>query len=226
VSASDRLRRPPLERTQPIRAWSTIMGGGPLNAVVSRSVELGYRVIDDYIRQGQKAAQRFNDRSYGPEAFTGDVQDLGARMAQYTSDFVGLWLDFMQVVFPGALGGAPAAGNGARATPATDDRPPRREAENRTRVRIEVASTRPTEVSVDLRPDAVGRRLVVQGLHGVDPGTPKLGDVALEADPDGAPLRVRVRVPDDVPRGTYNGVIVDDETSRPVGTLSVRVGTA
>ena len=228
---SDRIRRPPLDRTEPIRAWSALFGSGPggsLNDVVSRSVELGYRVIDEYIRQGQRVAERFNDRSYGPETVTGDIQELGARMAQYASDFFGLWLDFVQVVMSGGtLRETSAAEDGARARPAAPGNGAARrtpEAPAPTRVRIEVVSLRPAEVSLDLRPEAAGRPLVAQGLRAVDPAKPKLDDVALEAGPGGE-LLVRIRVPGDAPPGTYNGVVVDAETSRPLGTLSVRVGT-
>jgi len=227
---SDRIRRPPLDRTEPIRAWSALFGSGPggsLNDVVSRSVELGYRVIDEYIRQGQRVAERFNDRSYGPETVTGDIQELGARMAQYASDFFGLWLDFMQVVMlGGTLRETSAAEDGARARPAAPGNGAARrtpEAPAPTRVRIEIVSLRPAEVSLDLRPEAAGRPLVAQGLRAVDPAKPKLDDVALEAGPGGE-LLVRIRVPGDAPPGTYNGVVVDAETSRPLGTLSVRVG--
>jgi len=229
---SDRIRRPPLDRTEPIRAWSALFGSGPggsLNDVVSRSVELGYRVIDEYIRQGQRVAERFNDRSYGPETVTGDIQELGARMAQYASDFFGLWLDFMQVVMSGGtLRETSGAADGARARPAAPDNGAARrtpEAPAPTRVRIEIVSLRPAEVSLDLRPEAAGRPLVAQGLRAVDPAKPKLDDVALEAGPGGE-LLVRIRVPGDAPPGTYNGVVVDAETSRPLGTLSVRVGAA
>ena len=227
---SDRIRRPPLDRTEPIRAWSALFGSGPggsLTDVVSRSVELGYRVVDEYIRQGQRAAERFNDRSYGPETATGDIQELGARMAQYASDFFGLWLDFVQVVMSGGtLRETSAAEDGARARPAAPGNGAARrtpEAPAPTRVRIEIVSHRPAEVSLDLRPEAAGRPLVAQGLRAVDPAKPKLDDVALEAGPGGE-LLVRIRVPGDAPPGTYNGVVVDAETSRPLGTLSVRVG--
>ena len=45
MSASDRIRRPPLDRTEPIRAWSSLFGAGPLNDVVTRSVE-GSRSVE------------------------------------------------------------------------------------------------------------------------------------------------------------------------------------
>jgi hypothetical protein len=94
----------------------------------------------------------------------------------------------------------------------------------RARVRVEIASTRPAEVAVDLRPEAAGRRLVVQALRAVDPGLPRLADVVIAADDGGVTLRIRV--PPDVPAGTYNGLVIDEDTSAPVGTVSVRVAAA
>jgi hypothetical protein len=199
-----------------------MFGGGPLNDVVSRSVELGYRVVDEYIRQGQKAAERFGSRTLGADTVPSDVQDFGVRMMQYTSDVFGLWFEMMTAMMA-PLGAspprpAPAGANGNGHAP----HPPAVAA--RARVRVEIASTRPAEVAVDLRPEAAGRRLVVQALRAVDPGLPRLADVVIAADDGGVTLRIRV--PPDVPAGTYNGLVIDEDTSAPVGTVSVRVAAA
>jgi hypothetical protein len=223
VADRDRIRRPPLDRTEPIRAWSGMFGGGPLNDVVSRSVELGYRVVDEYIRQGQKAAGRFGSRALGADTLPSDVQDFGVRMMQYTSDVFGLWFEMMNAMMAplGAPTRPPPArqnGNGHRPVERAPD------VAARTRVRVEVVSTRPAEVAVDLRPDAAGRSLVVHGLRAADATLPRLDDVAIAADGDGVALRIRV--PPDLPAGTYNGLVIDDETSAPVGTVSLRVAAA
>src|SRR5215470_15787877 len=135
MSTSDRPKRPSPERTQPIRSWSTLFAvpsadgsdpeapaaapppesrGTGLSDVVSRSVDLGYRVIDEYIRQGQKAARRLNDRSFGTQAVASDLQELGMRMTQYASDFAAVWLEFVQLA---------ATRNGAGGAAATADSP-------------------------------------------------------------------------------------------------------
>ena len=152
-----------------------------------------------------------------------DMQDLGVRMVQYTSDVFGLWFEMMNVML---AGGSPfRPGNGIAAPPPPAEPPPPTRAApadgGGARVRVEVASTRPAEVSVDLRPEAAGRRLVVHGLRAVDPAKPRLADVSIVADGD--QVTVRVRVPPDVPAAVYNGLIVDEETSRPAGTVSVRI---
>ena len=97
-----------------------------LSEVVSRSVDLGYRVVDEYIRRGQQAAQRINDRSYDVQAMTSDVQDLGSRTLQYASDFAGVWFDLIQrAATDSALlrPRVPAEGAGAAAPGATGSGP-------------------------------------------------------------------------------------------------------
>jgi hypothetical protein len=241
----ERIKRPKPSRTEPVRSWASMLAGAADNGarngrpaaslgdVVSRSVDLGYRVVDEYVRQGQKAARRVGDRSWEPEAMAREAQDVMARMMQYGSDFLSVWMEFMEVaarnpvglgaLAPSVAGQAPASaakaernGHEAATAPAASER---------TRVRIEVASARPAEVSLDLRPDAARLRLVVHALRAVDPDKPRLKNVVLASNGDGEPLALRIRVPDDQPSGTYNGMIIDEETSRPVGTVSVRIGS-
>ena len=240
--SKERIRRPEPRRTQPIRNVATLFGAGPRRApddaaaagggvasfgeAVSRSVELGYRVVDEYIRQGQRAAQRMNDRSLGPETVTRDVQELTARMAQYASDFLGVWFEVLELA-AGAGGARGANGETAAASPPpAPPRAPREPAAERTRVRIQVRSAQAAEVSIDLVPDAERRSLVVHALRAVDPEKPRLTDVVLEPGARGEPLTLRIGIPTDQPAGVYNGLIIDEQTSRPAGTLSVRVGAA
>src|SRR5512143_2762707 len=205
MSGRERLKRPKPERTHPIRSWSTLFGipskahdaaGGPapatpsndgaasLQDVLSRSVDLGYRVVDEYIRRGQQAAQRINDRSYGGDALTNDLQEISVRMAQYASDFATIWFEMLQTA-AGSTGRKPTNlgfGISPTATTGTTDgaggsptpRPTPEEAQRSdcTRVKIEVVSSRATEVLVDLRPHATARPVVVHALRAVDPDKP------------------------------------------------------
>jgi hypothetical protein len=234
MSTDERVKRPEPERTGPVRNWSTLFGGadtadaGSLGDAVSRSVELGYRVVDEYVRRGQKAAQRLSERPYGAEGVVRDVGELTARMAQYAADFLGVWFQFVELAAAGSAARAAASSPNGDAGPAPGPAPtpPTPEAAvERNRVRIEVASTQPAEVSLDLRPEAARMRLVVHALRSVDPAKPHLTDVVLESGHAEEPLSVRIRVPADHPPGVYNGLIVDEGTSRLVGTLTVRVGS-
>lgn len=240
MSDNERIVRPTPERTEPIRSWSTLLSssestapgerGTSLQDVVSRSVDLGYRVVDDYIRRGQKAAQRINERSYSSDALAAEVQEIAKGAAQYTSDFAALWFDFLQV----AVAGNPLRRPGPRAdgvdtaapgptAPAQTAATPENEISDRTHVRIEVAAACPTEVSLDLHAPVNGRPLLIHALRSVDPDKPRLTDVTFHHAIDGEPASLRIRVPDNQPSGMYSGLIIDEETSRPVGTLSVRI---
>ena len=251
---SERVKRPRPERTAPIRNWSTLFtppgsaatsGDDPpqgrrvdaasIADAVSRSVDIGYRVVDEYIRQGQKAAQRMSGGAYGPEALTNDSQQLFARMAQYASEFMALWFEAAGLAGSGlardgaataraparpAAGRAPTRSATAEAIAAMPDR------SGRVQVAIEVTSPYPIEVGLDLRPEATQSRLLVQALRAVDPDKPRIDDVAFQPAPetsDGALPRLRIRVGPEQPAGTYNALILDEQTSRPLGTLSVRI---
>jgi hypothetical protein len=232
-----------------MRSWSTLLGvpagtnrtspapeGRPqAGDVIARSVELGYRVVDDYIRQGRKAAERLGERSYGPAALSADVQALGTRMMQYAADFMGVWMQLMEVATAGAAGrpfaaspmrqtpAAPAATARDGAEAATDGTSSGTRVSDGTRVRIEVTSRWPTEVCLDLRPEAVRGPVVVHALRAADPAVPRLDDVTFANGSTDEPPILRVRIPPSQPPGVYNGLVIDPRTSRPVGTVSVRV---
>lgn len=238
MSSNERIRRPPLERTQPIRNWSALFGppspgspppdgadptrgrqrGGGLGDVVSRSVELGYRVIDEYIRQGQKAARRLSEGAYGPERWAEDAQDLAQRMAQVASELVGTWFELLERA---------NAGSAARPTPpAPGARPaqPTTAAVPGGYVRLAIASAQPLEVLLELRPEAAGRRLVAHALRAPEAWKPRLDEVEFRVDGAGGAPTLHIRVPAHHPPGSYEGLVVDEDTSRPVGVVRVCVG--
>jgi hypothetical protein len=207
----DRPKRPPLPRTNPIRTWSSLFGGSPsapadgetgppppadLGNVIARSVELAYRVMDDYVQQGQRAAERVAGRAYGPEAWVTDAQDATARVARYASDVVGLWLD----AFDGAR---PAPPTPADAAPPPVNGAPRAPERNGTPwIVIEVVAAQPAAVTLDLRPGAVAGPLIVHALRDAEVEKPPLRDVTVEPAPGDGPARLRVRVPPRQPTGT------------------------
>ena len=243
MSGDERITRPRLERSGPIRSWSGIMGttrSEPVASVsdaVSSAVDLGYRVVDDYIRLGQRAAQQIGTRPFAPETAAGDLQELMTRMAQYTSDFLGVWSQFVDVAvgggmmrgFPPPPSASPGVGSEAPVGSEAHDRTATNgdvRSLERTRVRIEVLSPLPTEVFLDLDPSAAARPATVQALRSVDASKPVLTGVALEPGHDGEPPRLTLRVSREQPTGVYSGVVVDAENSRLLGTLRVRIGEA
>ena len=228
-----RLKRPTLERMQPQRRFSDAIGigatpeggpgaGGPaLGETAARAVDLGYRVVDEYIRQGQKAARRLSGRSAAPAASAGDLQEVVSRLAQFTTEWVGLWMDLAQRLGGGALADGQRVA-GEPGAPAPSDRAPQ-PAPIADRVRIDLVAAAPVEVSVDLRPDALRLPLVAHALRAVDPDRPRLEAPAFTPANDERPAALRVCVPAGHPAGVYSGVVVEADSNRPAGTVSVRV---
>ncbi len=238
-----RARRPELERDHPIRHFSSVFREAepqraeaqapPGGAAVSRAVELGYRVIDEYIRQGQKAASRMREGRVNTESLQADVEELGMRMAQHASDFAAM---FGELLTRGGLGSegkgeAPAPASPADAPPASEPRAsagaaPAPSAPAHTQLRIAMVSARAAEVSVDLQPGAATRPLIAHALRlyqaeGEPEGVRgRITDVAFEP---GVPPTLRLRIAPTCAAGTYHGLLIDPDSSLPVGTLCVRV---
>jgi hypothetical protein len=269
----ERIKRPEPERTAPVRNWGTVfgppgrttppgVGGAPPSGArdpVSRGVEAGYRVIDEYLRQGQAAARAvwapfIPGGQAGPapwSPWTGgaaggpghapplpdEMQQRMGTMLRYATDLAMMWMDFIGM---GAPGGAAArtpgagpftAGSEVIAPPPPAAAPraePMREAaasDQATVITLEVASMRPVEVSVDLRPRSAGLALKVHDLRAPEVEA-RLGGITITGLPDEDRVIVRLRVADDLPAGVYSGLILDERTSLPRGTLSVRVAAA
>jgi hypothetical protein len=260
MSDRARVKRPEPSRTQPIRNWSTLFdpagrftppgfpgqaepGPRPSSPAdpVSRGVEAGYRVMEEYMRQGQNVARMMWAPYGGNGAPPADEmqQRMGAMFRQAT-DLAMMWLDMAGMGWMGGMGGRPPTAPGSVAVgpfptggeppaPApVHDNPGRRaapqpERSDQTAFTIEVESARRTEVSIDLRPRSAELRLRVPDLRASDPLLPRLTDVTIEGAQDEDRVRVCIRVPPDQPPGIYSGIILDERTSLPRGTLSVRV---
>jgi hypothetical protein len=232
--SSPRHKKPELNRHDPVRHFAGVFGSSPNptapspEGAVSRGVEMGYRVIEQYMRQGQTFAQA-GWPSRSSDASPTDPQKLTERMFQYASDLAGVWLEYAQAVgqaspspaSPGPARPAPAAPHvggfdiGSRVDPGSSAVPPR--------VSIDVVSRKRVELTVDLKPGAAATPLRVFDLRAGDPALPRISGVTIEALPQDHRVVVRIELPDDQPAGVYAGVIVDLESNVPHGTLSVRV---
>jgi hypothetical protein len=263
----ERIKRPEPERTHPVRNWSTVFGApsrttppgvhaaadgrAAANDPVSRGVEAGYRVVDEYLRQGQNVARAM----WGPfmpgggaMPFPGwaggasgnsfpqpeEVQQRMGAMLRSATDLAMMWMDFMSGGL-GMGGFAPHAGsyppgshgpfptNSERGAPPA--KPPEHAREDRpqTVIAVELKSSRRAEVSVDLRSGSAGLALVVHDLRGPEPDRARLGGIGIQGFPAEDRVLVRIDVPDELPAGVYTGIIVDVESSLPRGTLAVRV---
>ena len=228
MTEPERIRRPTPERTTPIRGGTFSLFGAPATPqpdearteragpadAIARAVDIGYRVVDDYIRQGQNAARRIGQRSYGPEALANDLQEVAASFMQYGAELVDVW---MQLLGQAATGQArrPAADRAPSSPPASGANA----SSASHRVIVAIESPHPTEVSVEVDGGPSGRAFVVQDLQNPK-GGPALVGTVLEA---GERPRLHVRVPAGQPPGTYCGLVLDAETMLPAGHVVVRV---
>jgi hypothetical protein len=226
---------------------------------VSRGADLGYQVIEEYMRQGQAFA-RATWAPYMPqERREGvDARALTERMFQYASDFANVFMQYMELMTAsGARGGAarapaergvPGAGLGGfdlgtrpAAPPPSEPRasggrpsggrpvvekpsPDGTMAETaRTPVSIEIASKRRAKVNVDLRRPVANGSLCAHDLRARNPSFPRITGVSIETTPQTGEVLVKIAVPEEQPAATYTGVIVDEVTNVPLGTLTVQI---
>ena len=237
MSLGERQRRSDPVRTAPIRTFSTTLrrpespegaepggatkppGGrardGSWSDVVAEGVDLAYRVIEEEIRLGQQAAEQLNRRSY---AMGSDMVEAGERLVRYSADLWISWLEF--------------AGSLARNADSLRNlsRPPEPESvrsadatAGATAVSIAITSPQPARVTLHLHPTAEGCSLAVRDLKAGDPGKPALTDVLFTPGAGGI-MDLQIRVPQEQPPDLYAGLVVDQRTGQPVGTLSVQVG--
>jgi hypothetical protein len=242
--SDERVKRPPLERVKPVRTWNGLLrrpqaaGSQPPDAaarvedVVARSVELGYRVVDDYIKRGQEAARRIRAGAYGPGEIAEDVQGVAGQLVRSASDLAGAWVEFAALAAAGA--GTVAGGGAAAAAPtsapagrATMPNPDAADAATvePLRVRLCVAAERPIEASLDFRPVPATHQLVVYPLRMDADTTVQIDQVRVEIRDDRTVV-IRVEVPATQAAGRYAGLVVDDTTNVPVGEVSLVVPPA
>lgn len=147
MTSDDVWRRSPPARSEPIRDWTEIprqsawtsffgtpegraeageepSGERPptLGSVVSEGVALGYRVIEEQIEQGRRAAERMGQQAYGPAAMTDDYTETAQRMLRFYAEAGQLWLQLATLLMSGmampgllwGLNGFAPPGAGAR----------------------------------------------------------------------------------------------------------------
>ena len=187
---------------------------GPL----AEGVELAYSVIDKYIAEGRQTAEALSNQPYTTRAPNDNLQDVVERMLRFQSEILPLWIETLATLVKVDLsrnGTAPApeAWRGSNGSPTSQT----------IGVSIEVISLRPVQVSVELRPNSEAHPLVALGLNAVDPGKPVLTDISLGPDEIPGRIKLRLRVPDNQPPGTYSGVIVNRDSGETRGTLSIRI---
>jgi hypothetical protein len=161
-------------------------------------------------------------------------------MYQYASDLAGAWLEYLQVTMaqapyvpvprspPGPRVGG--FGVGVNAAPASSTEGPATRVDRGhgqaavpPTVSVQIASKRRTEVTADLKPGSAQDSLAILDLRARDAALPRISGVAIEATRSENRVTVRIEVSDEHRPAIYTGLIVDDATNLPRGTLTVRV---
>ncbi len=253
---TERLKRPLPERERPLRSWSTLFGnansgasppagrggaepfatpqpdGAAPNGAFSDVVDLGYRVVEEYLRQGQRVAEALGSPPLGAAAGSPEqLQQLAQRWLQYGSDFAGVWFEMwaqMASAGPAAAQGWPpfdAQRESASPIPPFAAAPAdeTQSARGAPPMRVSVAITCDRRAAVTLDVSQGSRALTVHGLRAEGHEAPVIRDVALKRRPEQDELCLELSVPREQPAGIYNALIVDAETNLPRGTLSLKI---
>jgi len=245
----ERLHRKDPERTAPIRSLADYLArtntrtrddassngtcsDGTAHANASSGhddgVGLAYRVIDKHINDGRRSAEALNGQPYNSRATTDRVQEVIERTIRYSTELLPLWIEALTTAIrvdpprmpspmPSSFGASPPPiwdGNGHEASSASS--------EGSTAIAIEMISTQPVTVSIDLRENSERMPLVTLGLRALERDKPELSEIEIASNGESG-IKLRIRVPASHPAGTYSGVIVNQETGESRGTLTVRV---
>jgi hypothetical protein len=185
---------------------------------LAEGVELAYTVIEKYIAEGRRTAEGLSNQPYATRAPNDNLQVLVERMLRFQAEMLPLWIETLAKlvkVDPARNGYAPTPDGGPRSNGA-------QKAETMAVV-IEVVSLRPVQVSAEIRPNSELQSLVALGLSAVDAGKPILKDISLVPDEVAGRIKLRLRIPESQPPGTYSGVIVNRDSGETRGTLSIRI---
>jgi hypothetical protein len=252
MAEHQRLRREDPKRTSPIRNWSTLYRSAdswgkddpatqpaaeegtnphstPLDAV-SHGVTLGYQVIEEHLQQGRRIAEQINNRSYNVKGAGNDVRGLIEQLMRDSVNILSLWFNLLS-----SFTGNPDLVRQFSRSDHKDPSSPEREAFHQTTppveeptprdttVSVEIRAHGPTQVTVNLSPQAEQLFLATPGLHAMSAEKPPLTDITFLPGLDGNPAQLRIHVPQGHPPDLYTGVLVDRTTGLPQGTLSVRI---
>jgi hypothetical protein len=199
------------------------------DSAISRAVEIGYKVIEEQIQQGQKIAEQLGSTGIDSSLMNGDTAEIGERVLRFYSDIGALWFEMLESVsrnpalsdlyskfVPGANGRENGLAKNGAAKPAMN---------GRSDMSIEIVCSEPTgaRVSVDLHSQYDFDSLMAQPLHAPDSDKPPISDIHFDVPLDGWASSLRITIPEGHPPGTYSGLILNTATEEPAGTLCVHI---
>lgn len=188
------------------------------------AINNGYRVIDEYMRQGQRLAEEFWLPSPDAKAGGSEFSRMMDRFLRSAGDMGSAWLEMMTqwTQAPGRDLGGPrgTAGPFSAATYAGPNGPDATQT-NAVALAIDVEASRRVRVAVDCR--GASAALQVHALVSGDPAAPPITSIRIDADALTGERTLHVSVPDAQPAGVYHGVLVDGAAQRPAGTITLTV---
>jgi len=211
---------------------------GSISEEAQIAIENAYRVVDEHLQEGRRAAHSRTDdaRMSVPGAFPAastnaagigltaeNIQAMVAESLRFYSTLAPLWTTvFNSIATAATAASAPDAGLAAAplARPPMPGNTTTMVAEP---IIVELASTRMTRVTIDLVPNVNPTKLATSGLHSIVPDCPSIKDLTFIVDSHSNRPVVRIRVSEDQPVGSYNGVIVDADSGDPRGTIALRI---
>jgi hypothetical protein len=250
MARRQRVKRPVPERTEPDRSWRGAFGASPdasrppsqassahtdpsapdRKEASYEAINDAYRVIDDYLRQGQRMAEQFWLPAMGSNGPMNQFGPLFERFMRSAGDMGTAWVEMMSQWSSPPRGIEVAQGTagpfGAGKTTRHSERdfqegPPRDRPATSTGVSVQVESARKFQISVDLLDASEPGDLEIHELVASDRALSPIADVTIEKDASGRRVTVRVRVPKTQPPGVYNGMLLERGTHRPRGTVSL-----
>jgi hypothetical protein len=220
VNQRQRHERPTLERTKPIRNWGTVINpGAPADAQLGPDLQNANRVLQDQMRSGEATARLFQ-AALGVRPGTADGSDLTRQMIRAWSDLMAFSFEFMARASGGPT---PAPARAAERNAERADPAHAAAAGHGLRVAVEIESMLPARVTVDIRRRPSDSTLYVDRLQPHRTSAPPIFGTEITVAEQENLATVRLRIAPDQPAGVYNGVIVEESTSEPVGTISVVV---
>ena len=238
----ERLRRQDPSRSEPIREWGQLFRQAEpegaaeaanagadngatspqLDDVVSHAVNLGYKIVEEHIDQGERVAEQISDGSSSASASAGgDATEFIQRLLRFYADVGLICFEFIEslsrsAVVKDGMRGFMDDGVAAPAGQAAQD-PGHRN------IPVDMVSEAPARVALDLTAPVNGCALGVHALFALDQSRPPLQDVGFHNDTPGSDTTLRIRIPPGQPAGTYTGAVIDAATNQPRGTLTVQI---
>lgn len=246
---ASRVRRPMAARTGPIRSDASRpppptsppptspppAADVPISESVARTVQKGYDVVAENIRQGRRAAAHFRQGEYNIRDVPNDVEVLARRMLDLARDLTTTTFDVVEKLLKDAHVGdrAPQAPKAPpfRATPAASGRKAPGPAQSEPAAGAELpvictfvgkrkAVVRSSLLARPTQPVLPDRQISIDALKSSD-GKTVITGISFAAD--GAGLRITIPIAPDQPAGTYAGLVSAEGSPWALGVLAIEV---